>query len=160
MWQILPMGGIGPGNSPYMSSSAFAGNVLFIDLDELRSHGWLTDDDISHHADFEEKRVDFSVVYHFRMKKLHAASKRFFSTMRIFTAKKRYVEFEKFCLAEQSWLNDYALFMALAEKNSWEDWGHWEPDLARRWKKPRLSWRRIFSFGSFASGVFSVSGEN
>ena len=35
LWQILPLGGIGPGNSPYMSTSAFAGNVLLIDLTEL-----------------------------------------------------------------------------------------------------------------------------
>ena len=41
LWQILPLGGIGPGNSPYMSSSAFAGNVLLIDLAELQSRGWL-----------------------------------------------------------------------------------------------------------------------
>ena len=41
LWQILPLGGIGPGNSPYMSSSAFAGNVLLIDLTELAARGWL-----------------------------------------------------------------------------------------------------------------------
>ena len=40
-WQMLPLGGIGPGNSPYMSSSAFAGNVLLIDLAELIGQGWL-----------------------------------------------------------------------------------------------------------------------
>ena len=34
LWQVLPLGGIGPGNSPYMSPSAFAGNELLID-----SHG-------------------------------------------------------------------------------------------------------------------------
>ena len=32
LWQLLPLAGIGPGNSPYMSNSAFAGNVLLIDL--------------------------------------------------------------------------------------------------------------------------------
>ena len=41
LWQILPLGGIGPGNSPYMSSSAFAGNLLLIDLHELQQRGWL-----------------------------------------------------------------------------------------------------------------------
>ena len=46
LWQILPLGGIGPGNSPYMSSSAFAGNVLLIDLQELRQQGWLGVDDL------------------------------------------------------------------------------------------------------------------
>jgi len=34
LWQVLPLGGIGPGNSPYMSNSAFAGNVLLVDLAE------------------------------------------------------------------------------------------------------------------------------
>jgi 4-alpha-glucanotransferase len=142
MWQILPLGGIGPGNSPYMSSSAFAGNVLLIDLDDLRSYGWLSADDLSHHAEFDERRVDFSVVYHFRMKKLHIAAKRFFASdprnglfAGLFADKKHYAEYEAFCASEQSWLDDYALFMALAEKYSWEDWAHWEPGLARREKE-------------------------
>ena len=39
LWQILPLGGIGPGNSPYMSPSAFAGNELLIDLAQLRDDG-------------------------------------------------------------------------------------------------------------------------
>ena len=38
-WQMLPLGEIGPGHSPYMSKSAFAGNVLLIDLDELARYG-------------------------------------------------------------------------------------------------------------------------
>lgn len=129
MWQILPLGGIGPGNSPYMSSSAFAGNVLLIDLDDLCSHGWLSADDLSHHAEFDGRRVDYSIVYHYRMKKLHVAAKQFFA------GKQHHAEFEAFCAAEQSWLDDYALFMALAEKYSWQDWAHWEPNLARREKK-------------------------
>ena len=41
LWQVLPLGGVGPGYSPYMSSSAFAGNVLLIDLHELHQQGWL-----------------------------------------------------------------------------------------------------------------------
>jgi 4-alpha-glucanotransferase len=47
LWQILPLGGIGPGNSPYMSSSAFAGNVLLIDLAELQQRGWLAPSDLA-----------------------------------------------------------------------------------------------------------------
>ncbi|MFA6015043.1 MAG: 4-alpha-glucanotransferase [Gallionellaceae bacterium] len=139
LWQMLPLGGIGPGNSPYMSSSAFAGNVLLIDLDELCSQGWLTTEDLSHHAEFDENRVDYSIVYHYRMKKLHDAAKRFFAGKArvgfltgIFSDKKIYKEFDAFCEAEKSWLEDYVLFMALAEKNSWQDWALWEPGLARR----------------------------
>ena len=46
LWQILPLSGIGPGNSPYMSSSAFAGNLLLIDLEDLQREGWLQPDDL------------------------------------------------------------------------------------------------------------------
>ena len=47
LWQMLPLGDIGPGNSPYMSPSAFAGNVLLVDLDELHSRGWLERADLA-----------------------------------------------------------------------------------------------------------------
>lgn len=129
MWQILPLGGIGPGNSPYMSTSAFAGNALLIDLDDLRAHGWLKDDELQPHVKFDAQRVDYSVVYQYRMDKLRIASKRFFADP------SHRAGFDAFCLTEQDWLDDYALFMALAEKFAWQDWGNWEPNLARREKK-------------------------
>lgn len=47
LWQILPLGGVGAGNSPYMSTSAFAGNVLLIDLVGLHRRGWLETDDVA-----------------------------------------------------------------------------------------------------------------
>jgi 4-alpha-glucanotransferase len=127
MWQILPLGGIGPGNSPYMSSSAFAGNVLLIDLDDLHAHGWLSRDDLNVHPGFAAQRVDYSVVYGYRMEKLRLAASCFAADRSQYQA-----EFEAFCIAEKSWLDDYALFMALAEKFEWRDWAHWETGLARR----------------------------
>lgn len=129
MWQILPLGGVGPGNSPYMSSSAFAGNVLLIDLDDLRSHGWLSIEDLAPHEGFQAERVDYSVVHQYRMDKLRIAAKHFFMDHA------HRATFDAFCVAEQSWLDDYALFMALAEKFAWQDWAQWEPSLARREKK-------------------------
>lgn len=129
MWQMLPLGGIGPGNSPYMSSSAFAGNVLLIDLDDLHAHGWLTAVELAEHPGFNIHRVDYSVVHQYRMEKLRIAAGRFKEDTR------HHAEFSAFCNAEQSWLDDYALFMALAEKFGWQDWAHWEPSLARREKK-------------------------
>ncbi|MFA7281938.1 MAG: 4-alpha-glucanotransferase [Sterolibacterium sp.] len=126
MWQMLPLGGIGPGNSPYMSSSAFAGNVLLIDLDDLRSHGWLTAEDLPQHPDFNPQRINFGAVYHYRIEKLRLAARRFFSSTQA------HEEFARFCQAEKSWLVDYSLFMALAEKFHWQEWNLWEPGLARR----------------------------
>lgn len=125
MWQILPLGGIGPGNSPYMSSSAFAGNVLLIDLEDLRAHGWLSAEDVAPHPDFLLNRVNYSVGYHYRIEKLRLASRRFF-------AQETPSDYETFCRAERAWLDDYALFMALAEKYQWKDWYLWEGGLAGR----------------------------
>lgn len=129
MWQILPLGGIGPGNSPYMSSSAFAGNVLLVDIDDLHAQGWLDASELIPDPGFGERRVDYGLVYQYRMERLRGAARRFFADRR------HHAEFEMFCAHEQSWLDDYALFMALAEKYSWQDWGKWEPRLARREKK-------------------------
>jgi 4-alpha-glucanotransferase len=127
LWQMLPLGGIGPGNSPYMSSSAFAGNVLLIDLAQLQSRGWLTSDELPQHPGFQESRVDFSVVYHYRREKLQLAAQRFFASN---DAGRE--EYEAFCRAERAWLDDFALFISLAEKHNWRDWYLWEEDLAKR----------------------------
>ena len=55
-WQILPLDPIDANNSPYQSESTFAGNPFFIDLENLISHGLLTEkecsvlNDISSHS--------------------------------------------------------------------------------------------------------------
>src|SRR5260370_16494303 len=41
VWQVLPLGPVGYGNSPYSSTSAFAGNPLLISLERLAEHGWI-----------------------------------------------------------------------------------------------------------------------
>ena len=74
LWQILPLGGVGPGNSPYMSTSAFAGNVLLVDLGELHALGWLDDADIAPPG-FDERRIDFPAVIAWRMERLERASR-------------------------------------------------------------------------------------
>lgn len=129
MWQILPLGGIGPGNSPYMSSSAFAGNLLLIDLDELRELGWLDAGDLLPHPGFKAHKVDYAVVHQYRMEKLRLAASKFWSV------REHHAEFREFCAAELSWLDDYALFMALADKFNWQDWCDWPTPLAQREKE-------------------------
>jgi 4-alpha-glucanotransferase len=128
LWQMLPIGGIGPGNSPYMSSSAFAGNPLLIDLTNLRACGWLTDADIEGSADLLEARIDYAAVYPFRMQRLQTAATRFLGDA---GAPER-AAFDEFCAGESGWLDDYALFMALATHHDWRDWTTWEPGLASR----------------------------
>lgn len=123
LWQVLPLGGIGPGNSPYMSPSAFAGNELLIDLEQLRDAGWLTDADVAPSPLFRESRVDYPAVKVFRMARLRLAAERFFSDARQDARK----EFSAFCSQTRDWLDDYALFMALDKNHGghgkvWQDW--------------------------------------
>ena len=128
LWQILPLGGIGPGNSPYMSTSAFAGNVLLIDLAELQSQGWLEAADLAPVRGLEAAHVNFAVVVPFRMDRLAKAAARFADAG---TAEQR-TQFNAFRDAQASWLDDYGLFMALCEANDWSDWSDWAPGLATR----------------------------
>lgn len=126
-WQMLPLGEIGPGNSPYMSSSSFAGNVLLIDLAELASHGWLDKRDLVPHPDFSAGRVDFAQTKPFRMERLRRAAEKFLSSN---NGMKN--EFEVFCELEYDWLKDYALFMTIAEHHDWQEWSHWPAELVHR----------------------------
>lgn len=127
-WQVLPLGEIGPGNSPYMSSSAFAGNILLIDLAELASHGWLLHEDLVPHPEFCTDRVDFARLHPFRMKRLRRAAECFFTRR----PDKMHWEYDEFCAAESEWLEDYALFMTISERENWHEWNHWPKDIAHR----------------------------
>ncbi len=128
LWQLLPLAGIGPGNSPYMSNSAFAGNVLLIDLTELHVHGWLDAADLEPVPGLDAEKVNFAVMYPFRMERLAKAAARFAACA---TAQQN-EDFERFMAEQKSWINDYALFMALCESLGWRDWCEWAPGLAQR----------------------------
>lgn len=128
IWQILPLGEVGPGNSPYMSSSAFAGSILLIDLEELATHGWLDASELVPLTEFKSERVDYGLVKPFRMERLRLASKRFFTK----TDKKHRNAYAKFCEQERSWLDDYALFMTIGEHEQWNEWSAWPQLLANR----------------------------
>ena len=123
LWQVLPLGGAGPGNSPYVSPSAFAGNELLIDLGQLRDAGWLTNADLAKVPAFPEGRVDFATVRPFRVALLRRAAKRFLGRK----TSPEHTAFEAFCSEANDWLDDYALFMALdkahgGEGRMWQDW--------------------------------------
>lgn len=128
LWQMLPLGNVGLGHSPYMSSSAFAGNVLLIDLHELQRRGWLELDEVAAPADFEARHVDYERVIPWRMARLASAARRFAEDA---TPAER-EELAAFRAAQADWLPDYALFMALAEAHPETDWTGWPAALAWR----------------------------
>ena len=135
LWQILPLGGSGPGYSPYMSPSAFAGNEQLIDLMQLRDAGWLTDSDVAPDISLKRYRINHAATSVFRMSRLRLAAERFFADARK-DPRNRYV---RFCADSSAWLDDYALFMALDAKlgGTGKVWQDWPDDLARRKPKAR-----------------------
>lgn len=127
LWQVLPLGPIGLGNSPYMSVSAFAGNPLLVDLHELATHGWLLNEELSAHPSFPHQHVDYRATAAFREAKLRHAARRFFAD-----AGSEHGDFNVFCTEQAFWLVDYALFMALAKHAGSADWTVWDRPLADR----------------------------
>ena len=128
LWQLLPLAGIGPGNSPYMSNSAFAGNALLIDLNELRTQGWLDATDLEPVPGFTEGQIDYALMYPFRMQRLARAAACFATA----GTEQQQADYARFLVEQGSWLGDYALFMSLCEACGWKDWCEWEPALAQR----------------------------
>ncbi|MEA5097755.1 MAG: 4-alpha-glucanotransferase [Burkholderiaceae bacterium] len=122
LWQVLPLGDTGIGNSPYMSPSAFAGNVLLIDLVALRDAGWLDDADLAPDPGFEQGRVNYPLVSLFRLTRLRKAARRFLDS----ASNAERTAFDAFCAAQRAWLDDYALFMSLktvyGDETDWQDW--------------------------------------
>ena len=65
--RVIELGGIGPGNSPYMSPSAFAGNELFIDLERLLAAGWLRPSELEPRPDFSAHQIDYAALRAYRL---------------------------------------------------------------------------------------------
>lgn len=127
LWQVLPLGTVGAGHSPYMSASAFAGNPLLVDLAELQQRGWLPADALAAPPPADPQRIDFERVVPWRMARLAEAAQAFADHAR--TADRGALA--DFCNAQAHWLPDFALYMALAEQHG-GDWTTWDPPLARR----------------------------
>jgi 4-alpha-glucanotransferase len=128
LWQVLPLGPTGFGNSPYMCYSALAGNPLLISLDTLRDRGLLDGGDLADPPQFSADEVDYDAVYDYKFPLLKKACDRFWEA----ASPEQRQEFNQFCESKAYWLDDYALFMALKEDQNGASWHTWEPELAKR----------------------------
>ena len=128
LWQVLPLGPTGYGNSPYMCYSALAGNPLLISPDLLRDRGFLTAADLAEMPTFEESRVDYDRVYEYKLPLLKKAYDTFWAS----ATEAQRQEFKDFCDSKAYWLDDYSLFMALKADQDGASWNTWEPELAKR----------------------------
>ena len=122
-WQVLPVTPTGYGDSPYQSSSAFAGNPYFIDLDILISDGLLTKDDLSvFAAPYNTRSVEYDRMYSERFRILRSAYSRFQPDD----------DYNQFISENKFWLDDYALFMAIKDSFGGKALSDWDDDIRMR----------------------------
>jgi 4-alpha-glucanotransferase len=159
LWQVLPLGPTGYGDSPYQCFSAFAGNPLLISLDALAEVGWLDESDLAMVPDFPAERVEYGSVIEFKTKLLWRAHENF-KVRATEEAQQDYLEFTN---RAASWLEDYATFRAIKEEHAGAGWTQWEPYLRTREDKAlhffrenhaqQLSGQRFFQYLFFKQWV-------
>ncbi|MCI6715432.1 MAG: 4-alpha-glucanotransferase [Lachnospiraceae bacterium] len=125
-WQILPMGPLTVGDSPFQSISLFAGNPYYIDLDALIEEGLLQTEEVrAHRWGDSEEHVDYAVLYENRYAVLQKAFDRFDEQNEQYIA---------FCRKNREWLEDYSLYMAIKTDLDNEPWYSWKDTLKNRQK--------------------------
>ena len=125
-WQMLPVGPLGYGNSPYSALSAFAGDPLLISLDRLADEGLLPRSALAAAPQFAPGRTDYAAARAWREQCLRIAFDAFGERT------SDHPSFEIFCSENAGWLEDYALYSALKRARRELPWTEWEPDLRAR----------------------------
>lgn len=143
LWQVLPLGPTGYGDSPYASFSTHAGNPNLVSPDILKKKGYLLEEDFSRQPEFDEEKIDFGTLIPWKRELLVRGAERFLSG-------KNDDEFELFCRGEAHWLDNFALFMAVKEhfdKKARDEgvdgamWSnYWDRDIALRKPEAMKSW--------------------
>ena len=126
LWQVLPLGPTGYGDSPYACYSAFAGNTLMISPEKLVTDGLLSSVDPL--PEFPADRVDFAAAHQYKDSVLSKA----FAAFKRASDSELQLAFSDFCHRYVSWLDDYALFRALKNAHGGVAWNEWDPALVRR----------------------------
>jgi len=139
VWQILPLGPVGYGNSPYLCYSAFAGNPLMIDLWQLQKENLLSENDLSAIPRFDIRQVDFEKVSRWKIKLLRKA------VLNFSEKKDSHDGFRAFIDEHGWWLNDYALFMSAKSFFGDINWQSWPDDLKFRQPEALVKYREKLS---------------
>ena len=128
VWQMLPLGPTGYGDSPYQTLSAFAGNSTLISIDDLVDEGWLSAADVGNPPNFPQHYVDFGSVIPYHNHLLDLA----FANFEASATEKQVEAFHEWCKENDYWLDDFALFRALKEEHGGRAWVEWTPEEALR----------------------------
>ncbi len=137
LWQVLPLGNTGFGDSPYQSFSSFAGQPLIISPDKLVGDGLLSYEEMPEKPDWDPCRVEYGSAIEYKTKLLHMAYDNFCGGA-FPKLKKQYREFCR----NSSWLDNYALFMALKDENGGKSWLEWDDALRFADDADKARWSR------------------
>jgi 4-alpha-glucanotransferase len=137
IWQLLPTTPIGPGDSPYQSVSAFAGSPLMVAFEPLMARGWMSAP-VLPEGGFDAHRTDFGKVVPWRMAHLRQAHAGFVAA----ASAADQASYTEWCQEQASWLDDYALFMALETAAQGQPWWTWAKPLATRDAKALVKARK------------------
>jgi 4-alpha-glucanotransferase len=127
LWQVLPLGPPANGDSPYSSTSAFAGNPLLISLDRLAERGWIASSHLAGLSDCNGP-IDYNEVRSRKWPLLVEASRTFLDS----AAEGPRSRFDRFCADNSWWLDDFVLYDALRTRYAGQVWRCWPAELARR----------------------------
>jgi len=133
LWQVLPLGPTGFGDSPYQCFSALAGNPYLVSPERLADDGLLEAAELEAAArdhpsgGAHDGRIDFGPVIESKLALLDRAFARFRDGHGALAG-----AFERFCREHAAWLDDFALFMALKRDQGGRPWTDWDAGLARR----------------------------
>lgn len=120
IWQMLPLGPTGYGDSPYQTFSVFAGNPLLISLELLVQDGLLDSGDLRTRR-FREGVAAYESAISFKLPLLARAHERFQRD----ASAAQHTQFQSFCAEHAAWLHDFALFQSLKQKHDLVAWPNW-----------------------------------
>ena len=145
IWQILPLGPTGYGNSPYQCLSVFAGNPLLISLEALAAENLLRPADLENLPSLPADRVDYDAVIRLKLPLLRKSAEIFQSE----SSPAERQQFDVFCQENASWLETYSLFMALKEAHHLVAWQDWDDDIRRRQPGSLQGWSKKLTRETF-----------
>ncbi|NLK26996.1 MAG: 4-alpha-glucanotransferase [Clostridiales bacterium] len=155
LWQVLPLGPTGFGDSPYQAFSSFAGQPLIISPEALADMGLLAEEDMEPKA-WEPSKIDYGPTIIYKMELLRKAFSRFEKLKEDpLKLREAFLAFQK---EHKEWLQDYALFMAAKDAHGGVMWTEWDREIAFPTKEAKAKWldllQREVEFYSFVQFIF------
>jgi 4-alpha-glucanotransferase len=151
LWQVLPLGPTGYGDSPYQCFSAFAGNPLLISPELLVQEKLLSESDLSSLHDIDPHKIDYGKIITYKYGLLKKAFEIF--EQKFISSDE---EFHNFCIHENYWLDDYSLFMSAKQFHNNVSWTQWEQSIISRKNLPewKTKLRNEIEFHKFIQFIF------